>query len=238
MEINEELHKLCPGTDGGEDLADSLGMASQGAKRHVPMFGRQYHLFDVGHLGGRELAGAGSRARGAIVQTASRRGGPVPSVVSAGLEMRDTQDHGEREEWFCTGDGTRIPALVLSSGSALDRCRWIGARHHPFQGVDVDAVSEILSPSAADGERAGRGVWQARNERAASQSTERFDFAVKSKSCDAKALSDSLAPRKRRVRERGSHALSRGRAPLGERHGSGPRRSADTLKGLVPGTYS
>ena len=100
-------HKICPGAGGSKDLADSLGIASQGAERHVPMLGRQYHLLDVGHLDGRELARAGSRARGAIVQTADRRGGAVPSVVSPGFEMRDTQDHGEGEEWFCTGGGTQ-----------------------------------------------------------------------------------------------------------------------------------
>ena len=100
-------HKICPGAGGSKDLADSLGIASQGAERHVPMLGRQYHLLDVGHLDGREVARAGSRARGAIVQSADRRGGAVPSVVSPGFEMRDTQDHGEGEEWFCTGDGTQ-----------------------------------------------------------------------------------------------------------------------------------
>jgi hypothetical protein len=86
---------------------------------HVPVLGRQYHLLDVAHLGGRELAGAGFRARGSIVQTANRRGGPVPSVVSAGLEMHDLQDHGQREEWFCTGDGTQDSGFGTAFGEPL-----------------------------------------------------------------------------------------------------------------------
>ena len=52
-------------------------------------------------------------------------------MVSPGFETRDTQDHGEGEEWFCTGDGTqdsgfgaafRVPlASECEAGSAEHR---------------------------------------------------------------------------------------------------------------------
>jgi hypothetical protein len=55
-------------------------------------------LLDVGHLGRGELARAGSRAGGAVVQTAGQGGvAAIPCVVSAGFEVDDAQDHGERE---------------------------------------------------------------------------------------------------------------------------------------------
>ena len=111
--------KFGPGTCRGENLADSLGIASQGAKRHVPVLGRQHHVLDVGHLGGRKLARAGSRARGAVLQTTDRRGGTVPSVISPGFGMDDAQDHGEWEECFCTRDGAQDAGLGGSFGEPL-----------------------------------------------------------------------------------------------------------------------
>ena len=139
-------HKICPGAGGSKDLAYSLGIASQGAERHVPMLGRQYHLLDVGHLNGRELARAGSRARGASVQTADRRGSAVPSVVSAGFEMRDTQDHGEGQEWFCTGDGTQDFGFGAAFGEPLASECEAGSAEHRQENSDngrEDAHSAI-----------------------------------------------------------------------------------------------
>jgi hypothetical protein len=40
-------------------------------------------------------------------------------VVSAGFEVRDPQDHGEREEWSCTGDGAQDSRLGGAFGQAL-----------------------------------------------------------------------------------------------------------------------
>jgi hypothetical protein len=138
--------ELGPGGDRGEDLADALGMDGQCAQRHVSFLGRQHHVLDVGHLGGRELARAGSRARGAIIQTANRRGGSVPSVVSAVFEMRDTQDHGEGEEWFCTGDGTQDSGFGAAFGEPLASEGEAGSAEHRQENSDngrEDAHSAI-----------------------------------------------------------------------------------------------
>ena len=139
-------YEFGPGRDRGEDLADSLGIASQGAKRHVSVLGRQHHLLNVGHFGGRELAGAGSRARGSIVQTANGRGGPVPSVVSAGSEMHDTQDHGQGEEWPCTCDGTQDSGFGAAFGEPLASEGEAGSAEHRQENSDngrEDAHSAI-----------------------------------------------------------------------------------------------
>jgi hypothetical protein len=44
--------KLSPGRGGYEDVADALGVASESAKRHVAVLGRQDHVLDGGHFEG------------------------------------------------------------------------------------------------------------------------------------------------------------------------------------------
>ena len=117
-----------PGAGRGEDLANSLGIHRQGAQRHVPVFRRQHHILDGGDLGGHRPAWAGMRAGGTVVQTTDCGGGAVPCVVSPEFEARDPQDHGEREEWFCTGDGVQDTGLgvafrqSLATSQAEPRC--------------------------------------------------------------------------------------------------------------------
>ena len=115
------------------------------------MLGRQYHLLDVGHLNGRELARAGSRARGASVQTADRRGSAVPSVVSAGFEMRDTQDHGEGQEWFCTGDGTQDFGFGAAFGEPLASECEAGSAEHRQENSDNAREDGLLPFELCDG---------------------------------------------------------------------------------------
>jgi len=119
------------------------------------------HLFDVGHLGGVSWLGLvlGTRSDRPNRKSPWR---PGSSVVSAGLEMRDTQDHGEREEWFALVMAQDSGWYVFGSGwiGVLDRCR-----HHPFQGVDVDAFpkSSPLRPPTGEGwERGLAGQKRAR----------------------------------------------------------------------------
>jgi len=40
-------------------------------------------------------------------------------VVLSEFEARDPQDHGEREEWFCTGDGAQDTGLGVAFGQSL-----------------------------------------------------------------------------------------------------------------------
>lgn len=54
--------------NGREDLADALGVEAEGAQGHVAVLGSENHVFDGGDLGGRELAGHGSRTWGTIVE--------------------------------------------------------------------------------------------------------------------------------------------------------------------------
>jgi hypothetical protein len=83
-----------PHGGGYEDLADALGISSEGAERHVAIVGCQHHLFDSDHFRCGELARAGA----------------------TGLQVDDVQDGGQRKEGFATGDGAKMPA-----GAGIER---------------------------------------------------------------------------------------------------------------------
>jgi hypothetical protein len=68
----------------------------------VPVFGCEYHLLDGGHLGGRELAGAGARARGAVVEATG------PTIRSINARGRNGP---------ALAMARRMPALAAPSGS-------------------------------------------------------------------------------------------------------------------------
>ena len=92
---------------------------SSRAQSHVAVFGRQHHILDVGHLHGQELARAGSRAGGPVVQAANQGGGAVPCLVSRGFETSDPQEHGEWKKRFRAGDGARDSGLGRAFGQPL-----------------------------------------------------------------------------------------------------------------------
>jgi len=93
-----------PGGDGCEDLAQTLGIDGQCAHGHVPVFGCEYHLLDGGHLHRYELARAGARARGAVVEATGPRS-TAPGVISRGFEVDDPQYQREKKERTRAGDG-------------------------------------------------------------------------------------------------------------------------------------
>ena len=114
--------KPVPGTGRGEDLADSLGIASQGTQRHVPVLGRQHHLFDGGHLVAGELAMACARTRRPVSER-TRIFRSSPGVVPPRFEADDTQDDGQGKERFGAGDcaknaGFRVSLWEPASGEA------------------------------------------------------------------------------------------------------------------------
>jgi hypothetical protein len=110
-------NKLGPGGGGGEDVADALGVASESAKRHVAVFGRQDHVLDGGHFGGGELARARTRARRPVGEFANCFGSP-PSVVPPRFQSEDAQDYGQGKERFGAGDGTKNTGFRLALGKA------------------------------------------------------------------------------------------------------------------------
>ena len=97
----------------GEDLADALSIASEGANRHVPVLGRQDHLLHRGHLIARELAGACARARRTVSEFACLFGSP-PGVLAPRFEPGDVQDGGQGKEGFSAGDGAKDAGFGLS----------------------------------------------------------------------------------------------------------------------------
>ena len=99
-----------PGGDGCEDLAQTLGIDGQCAHGHVPVFGCEYHLLDGGHLHRYELARAGARARGAVVEATGPRS-TAPGVISRGFEVDDPQYQREGKERTRAGDGAEDTGL-------------------------------------------------------------------------------------------------------------------------------
>jgi hypothetical protein len=106
-------NELGPGCRGGEDLADALGITSKGAKRHVPVLGRQHHLLDGGHFVAGELARACPWARRSVGEVAGYLCSS-PSMVAPRFEADDVQDGGQGKEGFGAGDGAKEPGLGLS----------------------------------------------------------------------------------------------------------------------------
>jgi hypothetical protein len=102
-----------PGRGGDEDLADALSIASKSAKGHVAVLGRQDHLLDGGHLGGSELARAGTQARRPVGEFAGVFGSS-PSAVSPRFQAEDAQDDGQGKERFGAGNGVKNASLGLS----------------------------------------------------------------------------------------------------------------------------
>ena len=103
-------NKSGPCSGGGEDLADALGVASESAKGHVTVFGRQDHVLDGGQFDGGELARARMRARRPVCELAGILGSP-PGVVAAGFQVEDAQDNGQGKECFGAGDGAKNAGL-------------------------------------------------------------------------------------------------------------------------------
>jgi hypothetical protein len=104
-----------PHGGGYEDLADALGISSEGAKRHVAIVGCQHHLFDSDHFRCGELARAGAWT-GRPVGELTRTFRPPAGAVATGLQVDDVQDGGQRKEGFATGDGAKMPA-----GAGIER---------------------------------------------------------------------------------------------------------------------
>jgi hypothetical protein len=105
--------KFGPGTGRGEDLADSLAIASQGTERHVPVLGRQHHLFDCGHLVAGELARACARTRRPVGEFADIFRSP-PGVVLPRFEADDAQDGDQGKKGLGAGDCAKNSGFGLS----------------------------------------------------------------------------------------------------------------------------
>jgi hypothetical protein len=96
-------NKPCPGTRGGKDPADALGVEAQSAQGHVPVLGSENHVLVGGDLGGGELAGHGAWTWRAIIEAADD-GDTSPGVVARRRHAQDAQDEGEGEGALGAGD--------------------------------------------------------------------------------------------------------------------------------------
>ena len=105
--------KLGPGAGRGEDPADALGIASKGAKGHVPVLGRQNHLFDRAHFAGRELAWARARTRRSVRELAGVLRSS-PDVVPSRFQPEDAQNDGQGKDVFGAGDCAKDAGLGLA----------------------------------------------------------------------------------------------------------------------------
>jgi hypothetical protein len=103
-----------PRGDGGEDLAEPLGVEREGTQRHVAMLGREDHGLHRGDLGDGELARAGAGTRRAIVKGAGCRG-VAPGMVTSRFEAENPEDQAQGQPRPGVLDGTEDVRL----GSAL-----------------------------------------------------------------------------------------------------------------------
>ena len=147
-------NELCPSCRRGEDLGDSLGIASQGAHRHVPVFGREHHLFDGGNLAAGELARACARTRRSVGQR-TRSLCSAPSMVASSFEAKDTQDGGQGKERFGAGDCAKEPGLRLSFWETISGEAETGGTKQSEQETNNGGEdSRLPLPSRAGRERA------------------------------------------------------------------------------------
>jgi hypothetical protein len=102
------------GGERGEDLADPLGVESEGTKRHVAVLWSEHHGPDGGNLGGGELTWARALAGGAIVKMASQPG-MAPGMVAGGFEAENFENHCEREDRLRGGDRAKDVSLGLAT---------------------------------------------------------------------------------------------------------------------------
>jgi hypothetical protein len=133
--------ELGPSGGRGEDLTDALGMNGQRAQRHVSLLGRQYHLLDVCHLGGSELARALRDAQPAFARDPARIlvAGATASALAIRIEHRASPEsrHRSRSDQTRRGEGWTAEAGHAPRASPL--CRVPGYaelafRSHPITG--------------------------------------------------------------------------------------------------------
>jgi hypothetical protein len=65
-------------------------------------------------------------------------------VVSPGFEVDHPQDHGEREEWFCTCDGAQDPVLGGTFGQPLAGEAEAGSSEHRQKNPDNGRKDALL----------------------------------------------------------------------------------------------
>jgi hypothetical protein len=95
-------------------FADSLSIASKGTEQHVPVLGRQHHLFDGGHIAAGELARACTGTRRTVGKVTRIFRSP-PGMETARLEVDDAQDDGQGKQRSCAGDCAKNPASNAGS---------------------------------------------------------------------------------------------------------------------------
>jgi len=75
----------------------------------------------------------------------------VPTVVSAGFEARDPQDHDEGEERFCTGDGAQDAGLGGAFGKPLTSEAESGSAEQRQENSDRSCEDALLLFNLRDG---------------------------------------------------------------------------------------
>jgi hypothetical protein len=109
--------ELGPRGDRGKDLADTLGVEGEGTQRHVAVLGSEHHALDGGDLHGRELAGVGAWAGGAIVEGAGRASVP-PGMVASRFEAEEPEDESKRKDRLRAFDGAEDIRLGRALGES------------------------------------------------------------------------------------------------------------------------
>jgi len=72
-------------------------------------------------------------------------------MVSARFEVNDPQDHGEWEEWYCTGDGTQDSSLGAAFGEPLTSEGETGSAEQCQEDSDDSGEDALLPFKLYDG---------------------------------------------------------------------------------------